>query len=147
MTAFNYIALNETGSRLKGILEADSARQVRQLLRDKGLTPLQVAGARERIGKKKINALFARINARELALITRQLATLLQAGLPVEEGLAVVSRQIRSGRVSSVLLRYAPGYWKAIPWRTAWKNTPTCSRAYTGPPSPQASRPATCMKY
>lgn len=104
MTAFNYIALNETGSRLKGILEADSARQVRQLLRDKGLTPLQVAGARERIGKKKINALFARINARELALITRQLATLLQAGLPVEEGLAVVSRQIRSGRVSSVLL-------------------------------------------
>ncbi len=104
MAAFNYIALDENGSRLKGILEGDSSRQVRQFLRDKGLTPLTVEGSQDRLGKRKINRYFARVGARELALITRQLATLLQAGLPVEEGLAVVSQQTHSSRICGILL-------------------------------------------
>ena len=43
MAAFEYIALNDRGREEKGTLEADSSRQVRQILRDKGMAPLSVA--------------------------------------------------------------------------------------------------------
>ena len=104
MTSYNYIALNERGDKLKGIMEADSSRQVRQMLRDKGLTPLNVAGSQDITGYNRINGIFVRINVRDLALITRQLATLLQAGLPLEEGLSVLSRQTHSSRIRGILL-------------------------------------------
>ena len=42
MAAFDYVALTTEGRKQKGVLEADSARQIRQLLRDRGLTPLAV---------------------------------------------------------------------------------------------------------
>ena len=104
MTAYDYIALDESGAKLKGILEADSSRQVRQMLRDKGLTPMTVAGSRDSTGKDRINGLFAHVSVRDLALITRQLATLLQAGLPLEEGLSIVSRQTHSRKIRGILL-------------------------------------------
>ena len=47
MAAFEYISLNHRGKEEKGVLEADSSRQVRQILRDKGMAPLNVKVARE----------------------------------------------------------------------------------------------------
>lgn len=85
-------------------MEADSSRQVRQVLRDKGLTPLNVAGSQDSTGKDRISGPFARVNVRDLALITRQLATLLQAGLPLEEGLSIVSQQSHSSKIRGILL-------------------------------------------
>lgn len=104
MTAFDYIALDESGVKIKGILEADSPRQVRQMLRDKGLTPLNLAGSRDNTGNNRKNRIFVRVNVRDLALITRQLATLLQAGLPLEEGLSIVSQQTHSRKIRGILL-------------------------------------------
>lgn len=105
MAVFNYNALDEGGHRQTGMLEADSPRLVRQWLRDQGLTPLNVAQARGAPGGRQPGGLFPlRISVRDLASITRQLATLLQAGLPVEEGLAVVSRQVHNDKIRSVLL-------------------------------------------
>lgn len=108
MAAFEYIALNQKGREEKGVLEADGVRQVRQLLRDKGLAPLTVSAAKEQKSGEKQN-LFSdfftpRLSVRDLSLVTRQLATLIAAGLPVEEALLAVSKQSENPRIQSMLL-------------------------------------------
>lgn len=107
MAAFEYIALNPKGREEKGVLEADSSRHVRQLLRDKGMAPLSVSATREdkSTGKNPFADLFKpRLTVRELAMITRQLATLIAAGLPVEEALLAVSKQSENPRIQGMLL-------------------------------------------
>ena len=106
MAAFEYIALNARGKEEKGVLEADSSRQVRQILRDKGMAPLDVKVSREsKSGSSGWRSLFTpSLSVRELALITRQLATLIAAGLTVEESLLAVSRQTETPRTQSMLL-------------------------------------------
>lgn len=107
MAAFEYVALTGRGREEKGVLEADSSRQVRQMLREKGLAPLSVSTTRERSESsgQLFGGLFSpSLSARDLALVTRQLATLIEAGLPVEEALLAVSRQNEQPRTSSMLL-------------------------------------------
>ena len=106
MAAFEYIALNNRGKKEKGTLEADSSRQARQLLRDKGMAPLSVVVTREeKLSGNVITFLFKpSLSIRELALITRQLATLIAAALPVEEALLAVSKQSENPRTTSMLL-------------------------------------------
>src|SRR5512143_2628000 len=106
MPAFQYAALDEGGRTRKGLLEGDTSRQVRQLLRERGLTPLaveEVAAQEQAYGGRRFR-LGRRINATELALVTRQLATLVNAGFPVEEALGAVARQSEKARLNSLLL-------------------------------------------
>lgn len=106
MAAFEYIALDARGRQQKGVLEADSARQVRQLLRERQLAPLEVKATRTReqaVGGQRFG--FTRgLSARDLALVTRQLATLVQAALPIEEALRAAAAQSTSSRIQSMLL-------------------------------------------
>ena len=108
MAAFEYQALNERGREEKGVLEADSVRQVRQLLRDKGLTPLDVNPTRrveKQAGPALLQNLFKpTLSISERALVTRQLATLIGASLPVEEALLAVSRQSEKSSLQSMML-------------------------------------------
>ncbi|AMO55813.1 general secretion pathway protein GspF [Endozoicomonas montiporae] len=107
MAAFEYIALDQEGKQHRGTLEADSNRQVRQILRDRQWTPLSVDAVDE---QKKSEAgglpsLFQRgVSAVELATITRQLATLIQAAMPVEEALQGVASQQDKRRLKNILL-------------------------------------------
>ena len=104
MAAFEYIALNERGREQKGVLEADSTRHVRQILRDRGLAPLSVeASSEKRTSKRSFNWFRPSLSVSERALVTRQLATLIAAGLPVEEGLLAVSRQTENTRTQKML--------------------------------------------
>ncbi|MCF6262890.1 MAG: type II secretion system inner membrane protein GspF [Xanthomonadales bacterium] len=91
MSAYSWQALDQQGKTQKGIAQADSARQLRQQLRDKGLTPLDVATVVD--GDRKIKGRRLSLPANELVLILRQLATLTQASLPLEEALATVAEQ------------------------------------------------------
>ena len=105
MGAFEYLALDAQGRERKGLLEGDTPRQVRQQLREQGLTPLEVIEAAE----KEANAPQAfgmrrGISATELALVTRQLATLVRSALPVEEALLAASQQSEKPRLKSMLL-------------------------------------------
>lgn len=108
MAAFHYTAINTTGNKQKGILEAESAKHARQLLRDKNLMPLEITAAHEK--NIKTSSRFLKLSrkesvtAKELALITRQIATLLGAGLPVEEVLAAVAEQTEKPRSKGLLL-------------------------------------------
>lgn len=106
MAAFDYVALNQRGREEKGVLEADSSRQVRQILRDRGLAPLSVSLAHEEGSTSRSwSSLFKpSLSVRDLSLITRQLATLLGAGLPVEESLLAVSKQNENPKVQSMML-------------------------------------------
>ncbi|AHE96941.1 type II secretion system inner membrane protein GspF [Thioalkalivibrio paradoxus] len=103
MPAFEYQALDAGGRKRRGVAEGDTARAVRARLRQDGLTPLQVdevserrAGAGGLSGGRGISAL-------DLALATRQMATLARAGLPVEEILGTVARQSEKARIRNVL--------------------------------------------
>lgn len=103
MAAFGYAALDQRGREQRGVIEADSSRQVRQLLRDRGLTPLRIETATAPTGEGRRNVGGARLRVSELALVTRQLATLLQAAMPLEEALAAVARQAERSRVANLI--------------------------------------------
>lgn len=108
MAAFEYKALNVKGKEQKGVLEADSIRQVRQLLRDKGLTPLGVNPTRKKESADRFGFLSEllkpTLSVSERALVTRQLATLIGAGLPIEEALLAVSKQSEKPSIQSMML-------------------------------------------
>jgi general secretion pathway protein F len=106
MAAFEYVALDTKGRQQKGVLEADSARQVRQLLREKQLAPLQVEPAHRKEHSENSGGFSLRrgLSARDLALVTRQLATLIGAALPIEEALRAAAAQSRQPRIQSMLI-------------------------------------------
>jgi len=93
MPAFHYQALDAAGKQQSGIIEADSARNARNQLRDSGLFVLEVETTIEQ--KKKAGFSFSRrrLSLADLSLLLRQLATLLEAGLPLEQSLSVLIEQ------------------------------------------------------
>ncbi|MCU7914754.1 MAG: type II secretion system inner membrane protein GspF [Candidatus Thiodiazotropha sp. (ex Gloverina cf. vestifex)] len=104
MDAFEYLALDPTGKEHRGVLEGDSPRQVRQQLRESGLTPLSVDSAVGKSTERKTGLSQKRINVMELALITRQMATLLRSGLPLEHVLKTTAQQTEKRHVERTLL-------------------------------------------
>ncbi|MEQ9464609.1 MAG: type II secretion system inner membrane protein GspF [Haliea sp.] len=108
MTAYRYRALNPGGKLVKGVLEGDSERQVRSQLRSQKLRPVEVAVAnRQTASPSRFNLAFLqpRISVSELALVTRQLATLVQSNLPLDECLQAAAEQSRKGRTKGLLLQ------------------------------------------
>lgn len=112
MSAFEYTAVDGDGREQRGILEGDTARQVRQQLRDQGLMPLTVAAAVERARRDRPGLAgqgaglgFGRgVSAADLALITRQLATLVASGMPVEEALRAIARHAEKPRIQRLVM-------------------------------------------
>ncbi len=105
MSAFEYQALDARGRVVKGVIEGDADRQVRSALREKGLTPLRVVPISAEPTTKKQGYLRPRrgISSSDLALLTRQFATLVHAGLTIEECLNALIEQTESNRVRTVL--------------------------------------------
>ena len=111
MAAFEYRALDGRGKEKKGILEADTAKQIRQTLRDQKLTPLEVVPAAQSDKQVKgekaplLGGFFKpTISTSDLALITRQLATLIQSALPVEGAVMAVAEQCEKPRLKRMLM-------------------------------------------
>jgi general secretion pathway protein F len=105
MGAYEYTAVNQSGRKKRGILEGDTARQVRQTLRDRGLLPIDVAEIAEKeSGRPRVFSFRKSISPMDLALVTRQIATLVRSGMPLEESLLAVSQQTDKPRLKSILL-------------------------------------------
>jgi general secretion pathway protein F len=103
--AFEYTALDTAGREQNGVLEADTVKHVRQLLRDRQLLPVAVAEVKHGEAKRQRGFATRRgVSASDLSLLTRQLATLSKAGLPLEEALLAVSQQSEKPRVQSIML-------------------------------------------
>ena len=112
MAAFKYKALDASGKVVKGVLEGDSERQIRAQLRTKSLRPIEVASAGRRAANNASSeggirrGLFApRLSASELALMTRQLATLVASALPLDECLQAAAEQTRKSSTKALLLQ------------------------------------------
>lgn len=105
MGAFEFVAVDKSGKESKGLLEGDTPRHVRQILRERQLFPVSVTEvARKESRNQSSFALGRGLSATELALLTRQLATLSEAGLPLEEALLAVSQQSENPRAQTILL-------------------------------------------
>ena len=106
MAAYEYIALDPQGRQKKGVLEADSVRQIRQMLRDQGLVPVEVDAAREKTsgGGFSLADFRRRLGPLDRVLFTRQLATLVAAGLPIEEALKAIAQQAEKQSVRSLVM-------------------------------------------
>lgn len=100
MTAFQYHALNTSGETRKGIIEADSERQARDNIRQQGLIPTRIQLVRSNKGLGRAN----RLKTADLALLTRQMATLLTAGIPIDEALQGVIEQTEKNKVAEILI-------------------------------------------
>ncbi|HEX9708340.1 MAG TPA: type II secretion system inner membrane protein GspF [Steroidobacteraceae bacterium] len=104
MAAYEYTALDAAGRERRGVLDGDSARQVRQLLRDQSLLPVTVTEVSDESPTQAFSFSFGnRIRVADVALLTRQLSTLVRSGIPVEEALLAVSQQSEKPRVRGVV--------------------------------------------
>jgi general secretion pathway protein F len=113
MGAYSYKALNESGKTVKGILEADSERHVRTQLRAKKLKPLEVesaSGSAEKSGGDDGLNLSSwrkrgdKLSSRDLSIITRQLASLVRSGLPLDEALQATGKQAHKPNIKRIVL-------------------------------------------
>ena len=108
MAAFDYQAVDSRGKTKKGVIEGDTPRQARALLREQGLMPTEVtptlANTKTKSGKSTTRKNKGKVSAAELALITRQLATLVESGLPLEESLIAVAEQGEKNRIKSMIM-------------------------------------------
>jgi general secretion pathway protein F len=105
MPAFAYKALDARGKNKSGVLEGDTARQIRQQLREKSLIPVEVNQVKEeKVSERKLSFFAPKISASDLALLTRQLATLIEAALPIEEALLAVAEQCEKVRQKNMMM-------------------------------------------
>lgn len=112
MAAYSYKAFDSDGKIVKGMVEGDSTRQVRSQLRARQLQAVEVRpevdktvpqqASRNRV----LGGLFkTRVSQSDLALITRQLSTLVQASMPLDEALSATAQQARKPRIKSLMLQ------------------------------------------
>ncbi|CAM3739166.1 Type II secretion system protein F [Vibrio aerogenes CECT 7868] len=106
MAVFEYQALDQKGKRKKGVLEGDSARHIRQKIKEQGMTPIEVTQTQSQrsdtSGSQKMSWKRG-ISSSDLALLTRQLSTLIQSGMPLESCLQAVIEQTEKPNIRTVL--------------------------------------------
>ena len=103
MAAFEYVALDFKGRSKKGVIDGDSARQIRGLLKSQGLHPMQIDKIEHASNDREWSISQRGISTARLALITRQLATMIRAGIPLEESLRALGEQVGKSSLQSVI--------------------------------------------
>jgi general secretion pathway protein F len=106
MAAYAYQAMDKSGKNKNGVLEGDNQRQIRQQLREQGLIPMQVDQVAEKERKSQAGfTLFKNtISTADLSLLTRQLSTLVEASLPIEEAILAVAEQCEKPRQKNMMM-------------------------------------------
>jgi len=105
MGAFEYTAVDSRGKEKKGVIEGDTAKRVRQQLRERDLLPLAVTEIAEKEATRQQSFTVRRtLGAADLALITRQIATLVHSSMPIEEALTAVGEQSENPRIKSIIM-------------------------------------------
>lgn len=101
MPAYRYLALDGDGRRQRDVIQAESERHARQLLRERGLFPREVQASGPVRGARGRGA---RLDANSRTDFTRQLATLVDAAIPLAEALQMLERQSRQAALKALLL-------------------------------------------
>lgn len=102
MPSFEYHALDKSGKKHRGFIDADSERQARQSLRDQQLLPSKISEIKEKSSKRK-TLLRARVSIQHLSLFTQQLAVLIQSGVAIEDALQATSEQSANKHLKAAL--------------------------------------------
>ena len=100
MPNFSYKALDNFGATETGVLIADNLNEAQEELKNRRLIPISVREARNNFNI----SLFKKISSSKLSLITRQLSTLINGGIPVDQALDSVSKQMDSPFIKGKLL-------------------------------------------
>jgi len=105
MPAFHYTAVDKEGNETKSSLEGDTDKHVRTILREKGLIPLLVKEIKaDNSTKIKINFTQNSLSSIDLAHFTRQLATLIKSGIPIDEALFAINEQNKKQYIKNIIL-------------------------------------------
>ncbi len=107
MDAFEYTCLDSEGKTKSGIVQADTEKHVRQILREQGLIPVAIKTADDNamLGDKSSDKKFhTRLRTGELPIVIRQLSTLMKAGLPVDEALGTITEQSEHKNSKKILM-------------------------------------------
>ncbi|MDE0743919.1 MAG: type II secretion system inner membrane protein GspF [Woeseiaceae bacterium] len=105
MPAFHYTAVDKEGNETKSSLEGDTDKHVRTILREKGLLPLLVKEIKaDNSTKIKINFTQNSLSSIDLAYFTRQLATLIKSGIPIDEALFAINEQNKKQYIKNIIL-------------------------------------------
>lgn len=124
MAAFEYQAIDAEGKTQTGLIEADTAKQARQQLRGMGLRPLEIGEVSQNLLGGEVKSRRDKINVATVALITRQIATLIGAGQPVESAYFAVSRQTPKKQAKRVLLSVRSKVLEGFPLSKALSEFP-----------------------
>jgi general secretion pathway protein F len=124
MGAFEYQAIDAEGKTQKGLIEADTAKQARQQLRGMSLMPVEIGEVSKNLLGGEVKSRRDKINVATVALITRQIATLIAAGQPVESAYFAVSRQTPKTQVKRVLLAVRAKVLEGFPLSDALREFP-----------------------
>ncbi len=105
MPAFEYIAANDNGTEIKGSIEGDTEKHVSYILKEKGLFPISIKKLTNKQPlNKKINLVQTNLSSKDLALFTRQLATLIGSGVPLDEALISINEQQKKQYAKNIIL-------------------------------------------
>lgn len=128
MGAFQYQVMDEKGRKRSGVMEGDTARQIRQNLKEKGWMPLSVEAVEGKAarggGAQTRGSGRGGLSRKDHAMVTRQLATLLGSGLPVESALATVAEQTDKDKVKGTILGVRSKVLEGYPLAKALEDFP-----------------------
>lgn len=126
MPAYQYIAINNKGKRIKGAIQADTEKQARTALREKSLTPLKINAVAEKNTPKKVASFFNKtLSTYDLSLTTRQISAMLLAGLPIDESLSAAAEQTEKRSVRALLLSIKSHVMEGMSLAKAMEEYPT----------------------
>ena len=130
MPVFEYVAIDSAGKSRKGIIDADSSRTARQKLRADGIYPSQLEETQagetsEKPSRFQFQFTLQRVRRTELVTTTRQLATLLSAGLPLVSALSGVLEQVRRAPLRKVLSQVRERVKEGMSLAAAFREHPT----------------------
>src|SRR5438094_1184215 len=103
MPVFTYRAADRRGQTIDGVMEAADARAVAERLRKEAYFPIKVAAQSERAGWLSLGGGSSRVRHRDLLAMTQMLATLFEAGLPLDRALAILEELASSGRMRAII--------------------------------------------
>lgn len=104
MAAYSYEALTAAGRTERGVLQSDTVQAARRTLRQRGLTPVEVREAGEAKAASSWRGRQGKLSASRQALLLRELATLLGAGLPIDEALSAMAERDAEPRTRALVL-------------------------------------------
>jgi general secretion pathway protein F len=130
MPVFEFQALDRRGKKIKGIIDADNSVQARTRLRSQGNYPVLIQESKDKSTiEKRIGVwpgLFTRVKSQEISAMTRQLATLIGAGIPLVQALDSMVQQTRNGVLKTVIAEIRSAVNEGNTLTTALAAHPSC---------------------